>query len=91
MVAHEEAVARAFEFHRAEGRLVVLGDGVDSTNAGAPGDSNTLLRALLGYVWPGAGAMCAMVSPDAVAAAEAAGEGACLSLPLGAHAVNRVH
>jgi microcystin degradation protein MlrC len=58
--------------------------GVHGTDAqGAPGDSNHLLTALLQYSWPGAGAMCAMVSPSAVATAEAAGVGASLSIPLG--------
>jgi microcystin degradation protein MlrC len=85
--------------------LVVIGDGVDSTNAGAPGDSNHLLGELLKYVlsmksfssklcdsatssidrynWPGKGAMSPMVSPSGVAEAEAAGEGASLSIALG--------
>eukprot|EP01047_Picozoa_sp_COSAG01_P093659 COSAG01_NODE_24742_length_768_cov_1.147982_2_plen_87_part_00 len=35
------------------------------------------------YNWPGKGAMCPMVSPSAVAEAEAAGEGASLSIALG--------
>ena len=30
--------------------MVVIGDGVDSTNAGAPGDSNWILTELLRYV-----------------------------------------
>ena len=54
------------------GTLVVLGDGVDSTNAGAPGDSTWILQELLRHAWPRAGAMCAMVSPAAVSAARTA-------------------
>ena len=87
VVPHDEAVARAIAWHdgsrTAEDSLVVIGDGVDSTNAGAPGDNNAILRELLRHDWPLSGAMCAMVSPTAVAAAQAAGEGATLSLSLG--------
>ena len=76
IVEFDEAVARAFSHQEAklasEVELVVIGDGVDSTNAGAPGDSNHLLSELLKYKWPGSGAMCPMVSPSAVAAAEVA-------------------
>jgi hypothetical protein len=35
VVPHEEAVARAFRFYADNAQLVVLGDGVDSTNAGS--------------------------------------------------------
>ena len=44
VVPYDEAVTRAINWHTADGgkdkSLVVIGDGVDATNAGAPGDSN---------------------------------------------------
>jgi hypothetical protein len=92
VVAYDDAVRRGMAWNtdrRAEdgalGSLVVIGDGVDATNTGAPGDSNWILRELVKYDWALAGAMCPMVSPTAVAAAAAAavGEGVALAVELG--------
>ena len=53
VVPFEEAVAMAHRWHAdnpaptSADRLVVIGDGVDSTNAGSPGDSNWILGELL--------------------------------------------
>lgn len=82
---YAEAVAKAFDHTETamSGRMVVLGDGVDSTNAGAPGDSNWLLTELLRYEWPSGGAMTTMVAPTAVAQAQQAGVGARLKIELG--------
>jgi microcystin degradation protein MlrC len=90
VVAYDDAVRRGMAWNtdrRAEdgalGSLVVIGDGVDATNTGAPGDSNWILRELVKYDWALAGAMCPMVSPTAVAAAAAVGEGVALAVELG--------
>lgn len=85
VVHYAEAVATAFEHTAGDqvNRMVVIGDGVDSTNAGAPGDSNWILMELLKYDWPSDGAMTTMVAPTAVAAARAAGVGASLKVKLG--------
>ena len=86
IVNYADAISTAFE-HTASSlqvdRMAVIGDGVDSTNAGAPGDSNWILTELLKYDWRSAGAMTTMVSPTAVAAARAAGVGAQLTIELG--------
>jgi len=62
--------------------LVVLSDGADATTSGAPGDGTAILGELLKYDWTRP-ALVALVSPEAVAAAERAGEGAALQLTLG--------
>jgi microcystin degradation protein MlrC len=71
-IAHEEA----------RRGLVVLSDSADATTSGAPGDSTAILNELLKYDWPRP-ALVALVSPEAVAAAERTGEGAALQLSLG--------
>lgn len=86
IVHYAEAVARAFRHTTGRNdadKLVVIGDGVDSTNAGAPGDSNWILMELLKYDWPSGGAMTTMVAPTTVIQARAAGVGAFLKIDLG--------
>jgi microcystin degradation protein MlrC len=79
LVSVEAAVRRAHE--RSEG-LVVLSDSSDATTSGAPGDSNWVLQELLKYSWPRT-ALVPIVSPEVVSAAEAAGVGTMLSMPVG--------
>lgn len=68
----EDAVRRAFQENSG---LVVLGDSADATTAGAPGDSNHVLRELLKYDWPRP-AVVALVDPELVQEAQARGAGA---------------
>lgn len=56
------------------GGPVILADGADATNSGAPGDSTHLLAALTGRDIPGL-ALSIMVDPEAVEAAGKAGVG----------------
>ena len=65
----EDAVARA----KAIGTPVVIGDGADATNSGAPGDSTALLRELLRQQPIPNGALTFMIDPESVAAAYQAG------------------
>ena len=53
---------------------MVIGDGSDATTSGAPGDSTWLLQAVARHSWPH-GALVAMNSASAAAAAQAAGVG----------------
>ena len=82
-----EAVSQAFAHATGGDRrgVVAIGDGADATTSGAPGDSTWLLQELLRYSWPSDHpALVTVVSPDAVAAAEAKGGGGMLiDLPLG--------
>ncbi len=64
------------------GKPVVIADGADATNSGAPGDSTHLLRELLGRAIPG-GALTVMVDPQAVAAARAEGPGSPFAFAVG--------
>ena len=64
---------------------VVLSDTGDTVFGGAAGDSNLILEALLRLNVRGP-ALVPLISPPAVAALAAAGEGAELTLPLGGHA-----
>jgi microcystin degradation protein MlrC len=73
LVPVEEAVHEAFERQR-EG-LVVLSDGADSTNSGAPGDSTWVLRELVKYRWS-RGALVTIVAPEIVADTQRLGVGA---------------
>jgi microcystin degradation protein MlrC len=75
----EEAVRLA---HQRRDGLTVLSDSADATTSGAPGDSTWLLAEFLKYDWPGL-ALLPMVSPEGVAACQAAGIGAELTLSLG--------
>ncbi len=64
--------------HRAiavEGKPVVIGDGADSTNSGCPGDETPLLKEFLNQEAIPDGALTFLVDPEAVAAANSAGEG----------------
>ncbi len=54
---------------------VVIGDGADATNSGAPGDSTQLLQELLSRPEIPGGALTFVVDPQAVAAAHAVGQG----------------
>lgn len=58
---------------RVSGKPVVVGDGADATNSGAPGDSTVLLREFLKQPISGGGALTFVVDADAVAQAYAAG------------------
>ncbi|HYZ63580.1 MAG TPA: M81 family metallopeptidase [Acetobacteraceae bacterium] len=78
-VAVDDAVRRA---DRAERGLVVLSDTGDTVLGGAAGDSNVLLEAMLRLGIKGP-ALVPLISPQAVARLEAAGEGARVTLPLG--------
>jgi len=54
---------------------VVIGDGADATNSGAPGDGTQLLQELMSRPEIPGGALTFVVDPPAVAAAHAAGQG----------------
>jgi microcystin degradation protein MlrC len=77
----EEAVERASMLG---GRPVIIADGADATNSGAPGDSVHLLRALLAARLDG-GALTMMVDPGSVAAAGETGEGGAFVRAVGGH------
>jgi len=57
------------------GHPVVIGDGADATNSGAPGDATGLLRELLKQQPIPHGALTFVIDPDAVAVARKAGVG----------------
>jgi microcystin degradation protein MlrC len=57
------------------GHPIVIGDGADATNSGAPGDSTHLLRELLRQTSIPRGAITFVVDPEAVAAARTVGVG----------------
>ena len=78
-VPPEEAVRQAVAV---DGGPVVLADGSDSVNSGAPGDSTHLLKALLGQSLGGT-AFVTVVDADAVAAALEAGIDSELTLEVG--------
>jgi microcystin degradation protein MlrC len=78
-----DAVKEAFELTKeAYKGPVVLSDGSDATTAGAPGDSNWVLRELVRYDWPRP-ALVTLVAPDVVVAAQQRGAGAELVTSLG--------
>jgi microcystin degradation protein MlrC len=79
LVSVEDGVRAAHE--NAEG-LVVLSDSADATTAGAPGDSNWVLRELLKKDWPRP-ALVTLVDPDVVEAARQGGVGAEMTVELG--------
>ena len=62
--------------------LTVFSDAADSTGSGAPGDSNAILKGLLEFGYSGR-ALAPIVDAPAVAAAEDAGVGARLTIPVG--------
>ena len=78
-VPPEEAVRQAVAI---EGGPVVIADGSDSVNSGAPGDSTHLLTALLSQSIGGA-AFVTVVDPEAVESALAAGIGSEVTLDVG--------
>ncbi|MBW3542260.1 MAG: M81 family metallopeptidase [Planctomycetes bacterium] len=67
----------------AERTPVVVGDGADATNSGAPGDSTHLLREFLSRPSIPNGALTFVVDPAAVARARAAGVGGGFDGPVG--------
>ena len=64
------------------GGPVVIADGADATNSGAPGDSIHLLREMVSRNIPG-GALTIMVDPQAVEHARKVGEGGRFEFPVG--------
>jgi microcystin degradation protein MlrC len=66
----EEVVAKCLSHG---GHPIVIGDGADATNSGAPGDSTALLRELIKQQPIPRGAMTFLVDPEAVAHAEQVG------------------
>jgi len=66
------------------GHPIVVSEGHDATNSGAPGDSTRLLAALLRHEFPEGGALTFCVDPGSVRACLAAGEGADVTLRVGA-------
>ncbi len=63
---------------------IVIGDGADATNSGAPGDSTALLRELLKQQPIPYGAMTFVIDPEAVAMANSLGVGGAFDLHVGA-------
>jgi microcystin degradation protein MlrC len=62
---------------------IVIGDGADATNSGAPGDDTTLLRELLRRENITGGALTFLVDASAVAEAQKVGEGNVFDFPIG--------
>ncbi|MEO1999601.1 MAG: M81 family metallopeptidase [Planctomycetaceae bacterium] len=62
---------------------VVIGDGADATNSGAPGDSTQLLRELLSRPEIPGGALTFLVDPRAVEAAYRVGQGSAFDQRVG--------
>lgn len=73
----------ADEALRMPGHPIVISEGHDSTNSGAPGDSTRLIAALLQRDWPEAGALSYCIDPAAVQRCHEAGVGATFSLKFG--------
>jgi len=80
LIPVEEAVRDAARGQDAG--LIVLSDGADATNSGAPGDSTCVLRELLKHRWA-RGALVTLVSPEVVAEARRLGVGGQRTGPLG--------
>lgn len=74
-----EAITRALAI---EGGPIVIADGSDSVNSGAPGDSTWLLKEMLGRKLGGT-AFVTVVDPEAVAQALAAGIGQSVTVQVG--------
>ncbi len=64
------------------GKPVVIADGADATNSGAPGDSVHLLRELLSRQIP-EGSLTIMIDPEAVDYAKTVGSGGTFRFPVG--------
>jgi microcystin degradation protein MlrC len=75
----EDAIAAAMA---SEGRPVVIADGSDSVNSGAPGDSTWLLKSMLGKELGGLG-LVTVTDPEAVRQALQAGIGETVTLAVG--------
>jgi microcystin degradation protein MlrC len=78
-VGADEAVAKAL---RAREGPIILVDGADNVNGGAPGDSTHVLRSLLTHN-PDRPALITVVDPEAVEVAIAAGLGHTVTLSVG--------
>lgn len=65
------------------GRPVVVSEGCDATNSGAPGDSTRLLAELVRNDIPDGGALTFCIDPHAVACCYDAGSGASIRLAIG--------
>ncbi len=65
-----------------KGKPVIIADGADATNSGAPGDSTHLLREMIAQRIPG-GALTFMVDPEAVNYAKTVGTDGSFSFPVG--------
>ena len=88
LVGPREAIARALTAERGP---VVLSDVADGTGAGSPGDSPTVVAALIEAA-PDRVAYASVCDPEVVAIAERAGVGARIAVSLGAkrdHVYNR--
>lgn len=66
-----------------DGHPVVVGDGADATNSGAPGDSTVLLSEFLCRETIPYGALTFLVDADAVREAQRCGEGGQFKYPIG--------
>lgn len=75
----DQAIAEALA---CDGKPVIIADGADATNSGAPGDSTHLLRAMIEKEIPD-GALTIMVAPHAVAHAKSVGPGAAFDFAIG--------
>ncbi len=76
----EQVVDRALAV---DGHPVVIGDGADATNSGAPGDSTVLLAEFLKRDSIPHGALTFLIDADAVQAAQQCGEGGRFEHPIG--------
>ena len=76
------SLSDAIEIARNDNGLTVFSDAADATASGASGDSNAILRGLVDENYQGK-ALLLIVDKPAVEQAQAAGEGATLTLPLG--------
>lgn len=76
----------AAEALRLPGHPVVVSEGHDATNSGAPGDSTRLIAALLRRDWPEAGALSYCIDAAAVRRCHETGAGAEIKLRFGGEA-----
>ena len=72
----------AIEIARGDAGLTVFSDAADATASGASGDSNAILKGLFEHNYQGK-ALLLIVDQPAVERAQAAGEGATITVPLG--------
>ena len=76
------SLSDAIEIATTDDGLTVFSDAADATASGASGDSNAILRGLIDEGYQGK-ALLLIVDQPAVEQAQAAGEGATITLPLG--------